>query len=226
MANRTLLTEQLDRFLLRARRQNRQVVVLSLDIDRFKVVNDSLGHTMGDLLLQQLAQRLLECMGEDGVLSRPGGDEFVAVLPNVTDIASIIPQVEKIVEGIRQPLYLGEMEFNLTASIGISVFPGDGRDRDALIKNADVAMNYAKETGRNQYLFFTAELNEMVSERLRIETLLRKALERNELLLHFQPRIDLRTNRVIGIEVLVRWNQPEEGMIPPNRFIRWPKKAA
>ena len=111
------------------------------------------------------------------------------------------------------------MEFNLTASIGISVFPGDGRDRDALIKNADVAMNYAKETGRNQYLFFTAELNEMVSERLRIETLLRKALERNELLLHFQPQIDLRTNRVIGIEVLVRWNQPEEGMIPPNRFI-------
>ena len=158
-------------------------------------------------------------MGEDGVLSRPGGDEFVVVLPNVTDIASIIPQVEKIVEGIRQPLYLGEMEFNLTASIGISVFPGDGRDRDALIKNADVAMNYAKETGRNQYLFFTAELNEMVSERLRIETLLRKALERNELLLHFQPQIDLRTNRVIGIEVLVRWNQPEEGMIPPNRFI-------
>ena len=219
LANRTLLTEQLDRFLLRARRQNRQVVVLSLDIDRFKVVNDSLGHTMGDLLLQQLAQRLLECMGEDGVLSRPGGDEFVAILPNVTDIASIIPQVEKIVEGIRQPLYLGEMEFNLTASIGISVFPGDGRDRDALIKNADVAMNYAKETGRNQYLFFTAELNEMVSERLRIETLLRKALERNELLLHFQPQIDLRTNRVIGIEVLVRWNQPEEGMIPPNRFI-------
>jgi diguanylate cyclase (GGDEF)-like protein/PAS domain S-box-containing protein len=219
LPNRTLLTEQLDRFLLRARRQNRQVIVLSIDIDRFKVVNDSLGHTMGDMLLQQLAQRLQDCMGDEGVLSRPGGDEFVVVLPNVAEIAAIIPQVERIVEGLRQTLYIGEMEFNLTASIGISVFPGDGRDRDTLIKNADVAMNYAKETGRNQYLFFTAELNAMVSERLRIETLLRKALERKELLLHFQPQVDLRTNRVIGIEALVRWNQPEEGMIPPNRFI-------
>ncbi len=219
LPNRTLLTEQLDRFLLRARRQNRQVIVLSIDIDRFKVVNDSLGHSMGDMLLQQLAQRLQDCIGDDGVLSRPGGDEFVVVLPNVAEIAAIIPQVERIVADLRQTMYIGEMEFNLTASIGISVFPGDGRDRDTLIKNADVAMNYAKETGRNRYLFFTPELNAMVSERLRIETLLRKALERKELLLHFQPQVDLRTNRVIGIEALVRWNQPEEGMIPPSRFI-------
>ncbi len=219
LPNRTLLTEHLDRFLVRARRQNRQVMVLSIDIDRFKVVNDSLGHAMGDLLLQQLAQRLQDCLDEGDVLSRPGGDEFVVILPSVQEISAALPQVEKIVNGIRQPLYVGEMEFNLTASIGISVFPGDGKDRDALIKNADVAMNYAKETGRNQYTFFTAELNAMVSERLRIETLLRKALERKELLLHFQPQVDLRTNRVIGIEALVRWNQPEEGMIPPNRFI-------
>lgn len=220
LPNRNFLTAQMDRFLLRARRKNRQLVVLSIDIDRFKVVNDSLGHSMGDMLLQQLAQRLQECLDEGEVLCRTGGDEFVVVMPSVNDIGSIIPHVEKIVDSIRQRLYVGDMEFNLTASVGISVFPGDGKDRDTLIKNADVAMNYAKESGRNHYRFFTADLNVMVSERLRIETLLRKALERKELLLYFQPQIDLRTNRVIGLEALVRWNQPEEGMIPPSRFIQ------
>jgi diguanylate cyclase (GGDEF)-like protein len=211
--------EQLARVLGRASGNNRRLAVFSVDIDRFKVVNDSLGHAVGDLILQELARRLQEILREGDLLSRPGGDEFLVVLPVAEDINAVVLLAEKIVNAVRLPLLIGEMEFNLTASIGISMYPGDGGDKETLVKNADAAMNFAKEMGRNKFVFFTADLNEMVSGRLLLETLLRKGLERKELLLHFQPQIDLRTNQVVGMEALVRWNQPEQGLISPGKFI-------
>ena len=219
LPNRILLADRLNMAIARANRSNRFIVIFSIDVDRFKVVNDSLGHDVGDTLLRLLAQRLRNCVREEDTLSRPGGDEFIIVFSNIGDIGAVIPIVEKISNTIRMPLNIGDMDFNLSASIGISVYPHDGLDREALLKNADAAMNFAKETGRNQYHFFTTDLNRVVSDRLRIETNLRKALEREEFFLHYQPQIDIRTLRVVGVEALIRWRQPEEGMISPATFI-------
>ena len=219
LPNRALLMERLDRALAVAQRNHRHVAVISVDVDRFKVVNDSLGHAVGDLILQQMSQRLQRELQEVDILCRPGGDEFIIVQSNISELNSVVMLADRLVQAVRRPMLVGEMEFNLTASIGISVYPGDGTDRESLLKNADVAMNYAKELGRNQFVFFTADLNELVSERLKLETYLRKALERNELFVHYQPQVDLRTYRVVGLEALVRWQHPEEGMISPAKFI-------
>lgn len=219
LPNRALLMERLTRLLSMAKRNQQNVVVISVDVDRFKVVNDSLGHAVGDLILQQLAQRLQAELRENDILCRPGGDEFIIVQPNIVEVNSVVAFAEKLIQTVRRTMWIGEMEFSLTASIGISVYPSDGTDRENLLKNADVAMNYAKEMGRNRFVFFTAELNEVVSERLKLETLLRRALDRKELYLHYQPQIDLRTYRVVGLEALVRWDHPEEGSISPVKFI-------
>lgn len=219
LPNRTLLADRLNMAIARANRSERHVVVFSIDVDRFKVVNDSLGQDIGDVLLRHMAQRLKNCVREEDTLSRTGGDEFVIVFPNIEDIGSVVPIVEKISNIVRMPIKVGDMDFNLTASIGISVYPNDGTDRETLLKNADIAMNFAKEAGRNQYHFFTTDLNRIVSDRLHIETNLRKALERKEFSLHYQPQIDIRTRRVVGVEALIRWHQPEEGLIPPGKFI-------
>ncbi len=219
LPNRSLLMEQVGKALAHGHRYNRHVATFSIDIDRFKVVNDSLGHDLGDQILQRLAQRLQENLREGDILSRPGGDEFIIALPNIEELNTVVMLAERIIKVVRLPMKIGEMEFNLTASIGISVYPGDGADQETLLKNADAAMHFAKETGSNKYIFFTSDMNETVSERLRLETLLHKALARKELLLHYQPQIDLRMNRVVGLEALVRWNQPEEGLIPPGKFI-------
>ena len=219
LPNRTLLFDRINTAIARAKRSKRHVVVFSIDVDRFKVVNDSLGHDVGDMLLQEMAQRLQTCVREEDTLSRPGGDEFAIVFPNVEDIGAVAPIAEKVAACMRTPISISDMDFSLTASIGISVYPGDGTEKESLLKNADAAMNYAKETGRNRYHFFTNDLNRMVSERLRIETNLRKALERNEFVLYYQPQVDLHSNRVVGMEALIRWRQPEEGLISPAKFI-------
>ena len=166
-----------------------------------------------------MSQRLRNCIREEDTLSRPGGDEFVMVFANIGELNAIAPIAEKVARTVRMPIHVKGREFNLTASIGISIYPNDGADRETLLKNADAAMNFAKETGRNQYHFFTPDLSRIVSDRLKIETNLRKALERQEFILYYQPQIDIRTRRVVGLEALIRWNQPEEGLIPPGKFI-------
>ncbi len=219
LPNRTLLFDRIGMAIAQAHRNKQFVVVFSIDVDRFKVINDSLGHDIGDGLLLQMARRLQKCIREQDTLSRPGGDEFVMVFPNVSELSAIVPIAEKIATTMRLPIWIKDREFNLTASIGISVYPNDGIDRETLLKNADAAMNFAKETGRNQYHFFTMDLSRTVSDRLRIETNLRKALDREEFVLYYQPQIDIRSRRVVGMEALIRWNQPEEGMVPPGKFI-------
>ena len=219
LPNRTLLFDRIGTALAQAQRRRQLVVVFSIDVDRFKVVNDSLGHDIGDEVLRHMSQRLRNCIREEDTLSRPGGDEFVMVFANIGELNAIAPIAEKVARTVRMPIHVKGREFNLTASIGISIYPNDGADRDTLLKNADAAMNFAKETGRNQYHFFTPDLSRIVSDRLKIETNLRKALERQEFILYYQPQIDIRTRRVVGLEALIRWNQPEEGLIPPGKFI-------
>ena len=219
LPNRALLFERINMAVAQAGRSKKLVVLFSIDIDRFKVINDSLGHQIGDELLRQVAQGLRQCLREEDTLSRPGGDEFVILFPNIGELNAVVPIAEKVARTVRQPIRVNGREFNLTASIGISVYPNDGADRDALLKNADAAMNFAKETGRNQYHFFTKDLSRIVTERLKTEINLRQALERQEFLLHYQPQIDIRTRRVAGLEALIRWNQPDEGLIPPGKFI-------
>jgi diguanylate cyclase (GGDEF)-like protein/PAS domain S-box-containing protein len=219
LPNRTLLLDRIDMAIARANRGGSYVAVLSIDVDRFKVVNDSLGHDVGDTLLRKIAQRFRGCIREEDTLSRPGGDEFVLVFSNIDNVRAVVPIAEKVAQSVRIPIIVDSMEFNLTASIGISVYPGDGTDRETLLKNADAAMNYAKENGKNRFHFFTTDLNKTVSEKLRIETNLRKALERKEFILYYQPQIDLQSNQVVGVEALIRWQQPEEGTIPPGKFI-------
>ncbi len=219
LPNRTLLFDRIGTALAQAQRRRQFVVVFSIDVDRFKVVNDSLGHEFGDEVLRHMSQRLRNCIREEDTLSRPGGDEFVMVFSNIGELNAIAPIAEKVARTVRMPIHVKGREFNLTASIGISIYPNDGADRETLLKNADAAMNFAKETGRNQYHFFTPDLSRIVSDRLKIETNLRKALERQEFILYYQPQIDIRTRRVVGLEALIRWNQPEEGLIPPGKFI-------
>ena len=219
LPNRTLLFDRIGTALAQAQRRRQFVVVFSIDVDRFKVVNDSLGHEFGDEVLRHMSQRLRNCIREEDTLSRPGGDEFVMVFANIGELTAIAPIAEKVARTVRMPIHVKGREFNLTASIGISIYPNDGADRETLLKNADAAMNFAKETGRNQYHFFTPDLSRIVSDRLKIETNLRKALERQEFILYYQPQIDIRTRRVVGLEALIRWNQPEEGLIPPGKFI-------
>ena len=219
LPNRTLLFDRIGTALAQAQRRRQFVVVFSIDVDRFKVVNDSLGHDIGDEVLRHMSQRLRNCIREEDTLSRPGGDEFVMVFANIGELNAIAPIAEKVARTVRMPIHVKGREFNLTASIGISIYPNDGADRETLLKNADAAMNFAKETGRNQYHFFTPDLSRIVADRLKIETNLRKALERQEFILYYQPQIDIRTRRVVGLEALIRWNQPEEGLIPPGKFI-------
>jgi len=219
LPNRALLQDRLNQAIAYASRYCYSVWVLFLDLDRFKFVNDSLGHKAGDTVLKTVAARLEAAVRETDTVARLGGDEFVLVLPERADETLSTSVVQRIMDAVAEPLVVEGHEFFLGCSIGVAVYPSDGDDPETLVKNADIAMYRAKESGRNNFQFYTAAMNERLLERLRIEGDLRNALERDEFVLHYQPQIDLDTGRTIGMEALIRWQHPSLGMIPPLRFI-------
>jgi diguanylate cyclase (GGDEF)-like protein len=219
LPNRALLNERTAQAIAFARRSDNHPVVLFLDLDKFKHINDSLGHAVGDQLLQAVSARLVGCVRAADTVSRHGGDEFVILLSGEPRPRDAVRTAEKILRELATPFLIGGQELHTSTSIGISVFPTDGLAPAELIKNADTAMYHAKERGRNNYQFFRPDMNTRAMERQLIESSLRRALERNEFRLHYQPKVDLATGRITGVEALLRWQHPEWGMILPERFI-------
>jgi diguanylate cyclase (GGDEF)-like protein/PAS domain S-box-containing protein len=219
LANRRLLHDRMNQAISSAARRQANLAVLFLDLDHFKLVNDSLGHPVGDELLLQVAQRLQACVRTGDTVARVGGDEFVLTLSDIAhaDVAAVL--AEKIINALSEPMQIQGEELRITPSIGISMCPQDGRDTDELLKHADAALYQAKKMGRANYQFYTKALNEQAQEHLQLERLLRKALEQQEFELYYQPQIDLRTGRLVGCEALIRWNHPGMGQVAPGRFI-------
>lgn len=219
LPNRAMLTEYLHQTLAQATRHQRRVAVLFIDLDHFKNINDALGHDAGDTILKAVASRLLHSVRESDTVARLGGDEFVVVQPDILDERDVTTVLHHILDTLAKPFELSGKEFNISGSIGISLFPEDGQDTSTLIKHADTAMYSAKECGRNTYRFYTADMNARVVERLKMESSLRRGLERNEFFLVYQPQVDIASGSIIGLEALLRWNHPEEGLVSPSRFI-------
>jgi diguanylate cyclase (GGDEF)-like protein len=216
LPNRTLLHERLSHALAKAQHYDRHLAVLFVDLDRFKNINDTLGHEAGDLLLQMAAQRMGDCLRGTDTMARQGGDEFVVLMDELTDAGPAAGVSQRILDAMGNPFNVDGQEVHLTASIGISVFPEDGR---ALLKNADIAMYCAKEKGRNNYQFYSTQFDKHSVERLSLEASLHRALDRNEFTLHYQPKVDIATGQISGMEALLRWQHPELGWIQPARFI-------
>jgi diguanylate cyclase (GGDEF)-like protein/PAS domain S-box-containing protein len=219
LPNRVLLGDRLVQAMAMARRLKKNLAVLFLDLDRFKHVNDSLGHAIGDRLLQSVAQRLLACVRSSDTVSRQGGDEFVVLLPGQAHAEQAAITAEKILLSLRQVHRIDQHELHISASIGVVTYPDDGATVETLLKNADCAMYQAKEGGRDNYQFFMPEMNARAFERQALEHGLRGALSRHEFVLNYQPKINLETGGIIGVEALIRWNHPERGLIPPTHFI-------
>ncbi|HEY4380061.1 MAG TPA: EAL domain-containing protein [Acidobacteriaceae bacterium] len=220
LPNRVLLQDRIGRVLAGARRRKEVVAVLFLDLDRFKIINDSLGHSFGDALLQEAAARLQVLMREQDTVARVGGDEFVAVLTSVKRASDAAVAAQRVVSAMAAEFCVNGHSINVTCSVGISMFPEHGLDGETLIKNADAAMYCAKQRGPNNIEFFTDDLNIQIMERLTLENGLRLALERKELFLEYQPQMDIATGGIVGVEALARWRHPELGLVPPDRFIR------
>lgn len=219
LPNRSLLRERIERAIDKARRDNRRVAVVFVDLDHFKLINDSLGHHVGDRLLLEVAGRLTSCIRSHDSVARQGGDEFVLVLTEQHDADETLAIISRLLEVISQPWVNDGQEYGLSCSIGISCYPKDGNNPDALLRCADAAMYQAKASGRSTYHFYTPELNLAISERLELENSLRHALERNEFRVYYQPRIDVASGHIIGAEALIRWDCPGKGLIPPESFI-------
>ena len=219
LPNRTFLLDKLRDAIEVAQSRLGRVAILFLDLDRFKDVNDTLGHQRGDRLLQAAAARLLEHVGSAGTIARTGGDEFVVLLTEVQDADAVREIAEKIIAAMSEPFQLDEYEQFISTSIGIAIYPEDGRDDQNLIKNADIAMYRAKERGRNGYYFYNPTLEAPIHMRLSQEKLLRRALECNEFVVYYQPQLDLNTGEIAGVEALVRWEHPKSGLIEPSHFI-------
>jgi len=219
LPNRALLQDRLAKALADARRHKFRVSILFLDLDRFKDINDSLGHTVGDLLLQEVAERLKKWGREQDTIARLGGDEFLIMLTHVKDLPGAAIAAERLMDTLTAEFVIQGHSLSIGCSVGISVFPEHGHDGETLIKNADAAMYSAKNNGRNNFKFFTADMNAQAMERLTLENSLRSALDKQELYLVYQPQMDIRTGRVTGLEALIRWKHPELGIVPPDKFI-------
>lgn len=219
LPNRALLRDRLEQAMSLAERRGRQLALLYLDLDRFKHVNDSLGHAIGDRLLQSVGERLTHCVRRTDTVSRQGGDEFVILLSDIAHAPDAAISAAKILEALREPHVISEHTLHATASIGIATYPGEGTDSETLHKNADFAMYHAKTKGRDNYQFFTDDMNTLAIERQFVEAGLRLALERQELELRYQPKVSIATGEIIGVEALVRWRHPHRGLMNPAEFI-------
>lgn len=219
LPNRSLFSKLLSRSITEAHRYGKQLAVSFLDLDRFKQINDTLGHEAGDELLKEVANRLTACVRDSDTIARLGGDEFVVLLPELGDGKYAATVAQKILSAIAKPFTLLGQEFRVTASIGISTYPQDGLDEQTLTKNADIAMYQAKEEGKNNFQFFSPELNANSLERLTLESSLRRALERNEFRLNYQAKRDIASGRITGMETLLRWEHPDLGTVAPMKFI-------
>jgi diguanylate cyclase (GGDEF)-like protein len=218
LPNRTLLHDRLRQAVF-AQRHTRAIAVVFIDLDHFKFVNDSLGHGAGDELLKQMSDRLRSVLRDGDTVARLGGDEFVLILNDQNNEEVVFRAMQRIVARVNEPMVIEGKELYVTCSAGISLHPQDGPDVDTLLKNADVAMYRAKEAGRNNFQFFTVEMNQLVNERLQLEHSLRRALERKEFLLHYQQKVNLKTGAIVGSEALLRWMHPEWGLVRPVRFV-------
>jgi diguanylate cyclase (GGDEF)-like protein/PAS domain S-box-containing protein len=219
LPNRILFNDRLGLALTQANRNRTKAALLFLDLDRFKLVNDMLGHAMGDILLKEVAERLAGCVRHSDTIARLGGDEFTILLPMINDENDVSRVAKKVLQVLHKPIVLNGHEFHVTASIGIVMYPDDGEDAENLMKHADTAMYRAKEQGRNNYQMFTPSLNVRIMERLSLENNLRHALERQELVVYYQPLVNIETGKINGMEALLRWQHPEQGLIPPMDFI-------
>jgi diguanylate cyclase (GGDEF)-like protein/PAS domain S-box-containing protein len=219
LPNRTLLLDRVNHAVALAPRHRKQVALLFLDLDGFKHINDSLGHSIGDGLLNSVAKRLAECVRCSDTVSRQGGDEFVVLLSEVEHAEDAAITARRMLEAVARPHIIDQHELHVTTSIGVAAFPDDGGDAETLIRHADMAMYQAKQNGNGSFRFFTPEMNKRAIERQAIEEGLRRALERNELMLHYQPKYCLRTGEISGAEALLRWMHPTRGVVPPDQFI-------
>ncbi|MBS1155462.1 MAG: hypothetical protein H6R07_1386 [Proteobacteria bacterium] len=217
--NRLLLRDRFDQALALANRERFGAALFYLDLDNFKLINDSLGDSYGDRLLVQVAERLKTCIRDTDTISRQNGDEFIILLNNVRNPGIIEAIAENITDSFSEPFHLDEHSVNTSISIGISLFPNDGKQLDGLLKNANVALYHAKEAGRNTYRFFSEKMNIDALQHMQLQGQLRNALKKQELLLHYQPQIDIASGRIIGAEALLRWQHPEQGLIAPAKFI-------
>lgn len=219
LPNRFLFNSTVDNALLAAAEAGEKLAVLFIDLDSFKAVNDTMGHEGGDRLLRQVAHNLAAHLSPDDFAARFGGDEFIVLLSHIDSLAQLETRVSEIMATFNQPIMVSAQEFFVSATGGVALFPDDGGTRDSLIKNADLAMYSAKEDGKNQYKLCTAEMKNAVEKRVLLTNMLYKALENNELVLHYQPQVSVATKQIVGLEALLRWQNPELGLIPPGVFI-------
>ena len=219
LPNRLLFHDRLEQAVLLAQRSRRMIAVMFLDLDRFKAINDTLGHLIGDELLVAVAERLKHCARETDTIARLGGDEFAVIITQIVQEEDIEQIAQKIIQTLSSVYSVGGYEVFVTASIGINLYPGIDNDREKLLENADVAMYHAKQFGRNNYKFYSTDMNAVALERLMLETNLRRALERDEFRLYYQPQIDMQSGSVNGVEALIRWQHPDLGLISPLEFI-------
>jgi diguanylate cyclase (GGDEF)-like protein len=219
LPNRALFNETLAHAIAKAERHSRRLAIFFLDMDRFKNINDTLGHGVGDRVLQEAARRLAGAVRASDLIARLGGDEFVLLVEDFADTTDLADIAGKVVKCFEETVIVEGHELGLSASLGICTYPEDGKDGQALLSNADIAMYRAKEQGRNRFCFYAAELNQLSEERLALEASLRHALERGEIEVHYQPKIDFRKGHVTGVEALIRWRHPTLGLLMPDRFI-------
>ncbi|MEI7430315.1 MAG: EAL domain-containing protein [Betaproteobacteria bacterium] len=219
LPNRLLLRDRVEQAKAQASRTQSRFALMFLDLDRFKTINDSLGHPVGDSLLNEVVERLRSCVRESDTISRQGGDEFIILLNDIRDSEAVARVADKIHQRMAEPLRLENHLLSTSFSIGVALYPDDGNDFDILLQKADTAMYHAKEAGRNGHRFFTEEMNQKVVENLKLETQLRQALENQEFVLHYQPQLDLHEGGIIGVEALIRWNSPDNGLVAPGKFI-------
>jgi diguanylate cyclase (GGDEF)-like protein len=219
LPNRLMFSQLLDHSIQSAQRNMKQLAVLFIDLDRFKIINDSLGHEAGDLLLKEMALRFKQSLRTVDIVGRLGGDEFTILMEDFNELKQVETLAHKILNTVIKPFAIMGEEYRVTASIGISVFPKDGQDEQTLMKNADIAMYFAKEGGKNTFQFYSENIRAMSNERLTIETNLRHAMERNEFYLAYQAKLALKTKAITGVEALLRWNNPYLGSVTPMQFI-------
>jgi diguanylate cyclase (GGDEF)-like protein len=219
LPNRTLLKDRAEQAISHAQRNGGMVGILFLDLDNFKVVNDTIGHTLGDVLLKRVADRISDCLRDGDTAARLGGDEFIVMLPDISDTQDAAKVASKILESLTPSLDIDRHEIFVSISIGISIYPNNSKDMDGLLADADGAMYYAKKLGKNNYQFFTPEMNSSAQNYMKLEKHLRRSLEQDELVLYYQPQVDIETGSIIGVEALIRWFSPELGMVAPGDFI-------